>query len=137
MYKKIVISILWLIFAVLFFILAGLHRAESKQTILQFKMTPIPPNMDIEFGKASLREILGNFERDFNNYLVNRNESNRKANLYAHRGYSLAGLTAFLAMGLEWQEYIFALLAKLLLLVKSQKVRRKTISKSNQPVGNH
>jgi len=121
---KISISVLWLVFAVLFFVLALLHFAESKKTIPEFKMTSIPSSMDIKFGKASLREILGGFAYDFNKHLANQDESNRKANLYACYGYLLAGATALVSMVLVWQGYIFALLAKLVLLVKSQKTSK-------------
>lgn len=76
------------------------------------------------FG-TSMEKPFQDFTRDFNKYLANQNESNRTANLYAFRGYFLAGLTAFFAMVLEWQEYIFALLSKLVLLVKGQKTSKK------------
>ena len=114
MNRKIVISILWLIFAVLFFILAGHHLAESKQTIPELVIVPAE-GIEVSFGGSDYRDFVLNF----NKYVTNQNESNRKADLYAYRGYCLAGLTALLAMGLEWQEHIFALLAKLILLVKS------------------
>lgn len=122
---KISISVLWFVFAVLFFLLALLYCAQSRQTIPEFKMTSIPSAMDINFGKASLREILEDFAYDFNKHLADQDESNRKANLYACYGYLLAAATALVSMVLVWQGYIFALLAKLVLLVKSQKTSKK------------
>ena len=109
MNRKKVISMFWLVFAILFFILAFHHLAESKQTI---------PDLEIEIPQTgNTVKIIGvdfeGFVRAFNGYVSNQNESNRETNLYAFWGYFIAGLTALFAMGLEWQEYISPLLAKL------------------------
>ena len=120
MKRRVGISIIWLIFVILFFCLAGIHWAESKQTIPELKVTAPTNTVTVNIGGSDY----GDFVRKFNKYVTNQNESNQKANLYAYRGYLLAGLTALFAMGLELQEYIFALLAKLILLVKSQETSK-------------
>ena len=78
---------------VLFFILAGLHKAELKQTI---------PDLEIEIPQTGAAvKIVGvdfsGFVHAFNEYVSNQNESNRKANLSAFYGYCLAGLMALIS----------------------------------------
>ncbi|MFZ0035668.1 MAG: hypothetical protein WAK60_11865 [Sedimentisphaerales bacterium] len=110
---KISISVLWLVFAVLFFVLAGLHFAESKHVIEEFKVTPLGSSgTGIAISGTNIKEPLEDFARDFNNYLADQNKSNHKINLYACYGYLLAGATAFVSMVLVWQEYIFAMMMK-------------------------
>jgi hypothetical protein len=125
---KISISILWLVFTVLFFVLAGLHFAESKQTIPKIEVRKYPSDRttSITRGGIPIEQRLIDFGGDFNKYLDGQDKSNRRANLYACYGYLLAGLTAFVSMVLVWQEYIFALLVKLVLLVKSQKTSKNS-----------
>ena len=103
MKTRIIISTLWLIFAILFFILAWLHWTESKQIIPDLKVTRVlGDGADIRKGGISTEQSLLDFANDFNKkYLADQNESNRKINLYACGGYCLAGLTALVAMGLE------------------------------------
>lgn len=124
MKTRTIISILWLIFAVLFFILAGLHKAKSKKIIPTFEMIEIPDGITLGFGDTSLREILENFACEFNKYIAEQNESNRTANLYAFYGYFLAGSTALVSLVFESWEYVSALLSKLVLLVKSRKTSK-------------
>jgi len=126
MKTRIIISIFWLIFAVLFFYLAWLHWAKSKQTIpkIEVRKYKSDDTTTIARGGVPIEQRLIDFGDDFNKYLDDQDESSRKANLYACYGYLLAGLTAFVSMGLKWWEYIFALLPKLVLLAKRQKTSK-------------
>ena len=114
MNRKIVISIIWLVFAILFFSLAFCHRAELKKTMPKIKVRKYPSDdtTTIARGGVSVEQRLIDFGDDFNKYLDDQDESNRKANLYAYGGYLVAGLTALFAMALEWQEYIRSFMAK-------------------------
>ena len=112
--RKISISVIWLIFAGLFFILAKNHFDESKQAMPELKVKVPSEGIKLVLGGSDYRD----FVLKFNEYVTNQNKLNQKANLNACRGYCLAGFTALFAMGLEWWEYIFAFLAKLFLLAK-------------------
>ena len=128
MKTKIIISTLWLIFAVLFFTLAWLHWAESKQIIQEFKITRVfGDGAEFTVGSISIEKPFQDFANEFNNkYLADQNESNRKANRLAACGYFLAGLTALVSMGLTSWEYILVLWAKFVLLVKSRKTSKNS-----------
>jgi hypothetical protein len=126
MKTRIIISILWLVFAILFFCLAWCHCAKSKQIIPEFDITSVlGDGADFTYRGISIEKPFQDFANDFNKkYLANQNESNRKANLLACYGYLLAGLTALVSMWLVWQEKIFALLSKSLLVAKRQKMSK-------------
>lgn len=125
---RITLSIIWLIFAVLFFFLASRHKAKSKQTIPKFEIEIRSTGGNVKIIGVDFRE----FVTKFNAYVADQNESNREANLNAYLGFLVAGLTSLFAMGLEWEGYIGALWAKLVLLVKSQKT-----TKNNNQIGNN
>ena len=106
MKTKICISVLWLIFAVLFFLLALHHRAESKRTIpkMEVRRYESDDTTKIARGGVPIEQRLIDFVDDFNKHLDDQDKSNRKANLCAFYGYLLAGLTALVSMGLVWWE---------------------------------
>ncbi len=108
MNSKRAISIIWLMFAILFFILASRHKAESKQTIPKFEIEIRSTGSNINFIGVDFRE----FVNKFNAYVAYQNESNRRANLLAYYGYLLAGLTALVSLVFEWREYILAKFSK-------------------------
>jgi len=114
MKTRIIISILWLIFAVLFFTLAGLHKTESKRTIPKIKVGKYASYEATKIirGGVPTEQRLFDFGDDFNKYLDDQDESNRKANLYAFYGYFLAGFVALASLVFEWREYILLLLGK-------------------------
>lgn len=114
MNTKIGISIIWLVFTILFFCLAGFHFVESQQTIpkIEVRRYPSDDTMEIKTGDVTIQQRLFDFGDDFNKFLNNLEGSNRKANLYACIGYILAGLTAVVSLGLECREYVFTRFSK-------------------------
>jgi hypothetical protein len=106
---KATISIIWLIFTVLFFCLGWQHYSASKQVVPPF---PTPEYKGLN-KRGSIR-ILGqdldrpikDFAKNFNAYLAEQNEANRGANQRSAWGYFLAAPTAFVSMLLEWRESI-------------------------------
>ena len=114
------LSIIWLIFAVLFFILGSSHWAESKKSIPPFEVTQreldrpgSSVSATIKFKGTELDKPLKDFATDFNKYLEEQNESSRKSNRRAAWGYFLASLTAFVSMLLEWRDDLSKVLAKI------------------------
>jgi hypothetical protein len=114
MNTKIGISIIWLIFSILFFLLAWFHFAESTQTISKIEVRTYPSDdaITISEGGVTIEQRLFDFGDDFNKFVNRLNKSNRKTNLYAGFGYILAGLTAVVSLGLECREYVFTRFSK-------------------------
>ena len=84
-----VVKWIWLGFAVLFFALATGHLNLSRKAIghLQQKKGTIA-------GISGMSTGVGEFVADFNTFVDEFNAGNRRANLLAGCGYSLAALTA-------------------------------------------
>ncbi len=102
---KIAISIIWFIFAVLFFGLGFHHWNASKQNIPPFGVS------ERQWSNMGSAKILGtdidqpikDFAKDFNSFLNGYNNSSKKQNQRSAFGYWLAGLTAIISMLLEWK----------------------------------
>jgi len=105
--STVIISIIWLVFAGLFFTLAGFHLAESRKTIpkIEVRRYPSDDTISIKRGGIPIEQRLFDFGDDFNKYLDDQDESNRKANRNAAFGYFAASLTALFAIVLEWVSY--------------------------------
>lgn len=114
MNTKIGISIIWLIFSILFFSLAGFHFVESQHTIPKIEVRRYPSEdiVSVKIVGVPIEQRLFDFGDDFNKFVNNLNESNRKANLYAGFGYILAGFTAVISLGLECREHVFTRFSK-------------------------
>ena len=103
----IIISIIWLAFALIFGKLCWSHWEKSKQEIPKFKITKVlGGGTDIKRGGVSIEKPFQDFANDFNNYLEQQNKSNFEANRNAAFGYFVASLTSLFAVVLEWVSYI-------------------------------
>ncbi len=92
-----IISIIWLIFTLLFSYLSYYHYDQSKITYPEFKVTELP-GPDIMFNRVSITKPLKDFTEGFNEYLHNQNTSNAKQNRMSARGYLAAALTALISL---------------------------------------
>ena len=96
------ISIIWLIFIVLFSYLSYYHYKQSKIKYPELKVTQLG-NADIQFGGISIKKPLKDFAKDFNEYLQKQNNSNEKQNKFSAIGYLAATLTALLSFALSFE----------------------------------
>ena len=117
---KFPLSVIWLIFAVLFFLLGLSYWVDSGKRIPPFKVAQRAfqkPNSgiyaNVDVAGTSLDQPLKDFARNFNKYLSDQNESSSNANKRAAWGYFLASLTALFSIVLEWREYLSILFKKL------------------------
>lgn len=102
---KIGISIIWFVFAVLFFALGLYHWNVAKTNVPLFKLSDRPGK-----GKGSVK-ILGadidqpikDFAEDFNKHLTNQNNLSKKQNRLSAYGYWLAALTAIVSLFLGFK----------------------------------
>jgi hypothetical protein len=106
---KLCILLIWLIFAGLFFGLGHYHNVKAKETMpkIEVKRYPSDNSTSIKRGGIPSEQRLFDFGDDFNEYIDNQNESNRRANLYAAYGYYLASLTALFSAFLSVGKDIF------------------------------
>ena len=90
------VSIIWLVFTVLFFVLGCLNWGISKQSIPPFQVSgrPFDRQVTVKIAGADVDKPLRDFADDFNSYLKQYNESSRKQNKIAAFGYFLASGTA-------------------------------------------
>lgn len=107
------ITIIWLIFTVMFFCLGIVHVFFAQRDIPPFKIK----------AQGSVGKINGipvhtgfkNFVKDFNSYLDDQNRSARSQNRVAVVGYFAASLTAFFSMVLtidRWSDWLNNILKK-------------------------
>ena len=96
------ISIIWLIFTVLFAYLSYFHYDQSKSEYPEFVRIKRPEvyggmRGNFRFKGMGIDKPLDDFTKDFNKYLDNQNKANRKQNIASTVGYSIASLTAFIS----------------------------------------
>ncbi len=116
---KYTLSVIWLIFTILFFVLGLSHWRESKSTIPPFEVTQremdkpsSPVRVSVQLKGTELDQPLKDFAKDFNMYLEKQNKSFRTSNCKAAFGYFLAALTALVSLLLEWRENLSKLITK-------------------------
>ena len=99
---KMPISVIWLIFGVLFLVISGLHWTMSRFVMPALERTkrPAEDQMSIQISGMDVDEPLDAFVSDFNKYVSVQNGVSRKANLMSAAGYLLAALTAFYSIRL-------------------------------------
>ncbi|MBE3139299.1 MAG: hypothetical protein IMZ53_01825 [Thermoplasmata archaeon] len=113
------LSIIWIIFAVLFLLLGRFYWYESKRKIPPFKLTErkfsrsdSPIHVSISAAGTPLDQPLEDFAVQFNAYLEEQNSISQKTNLRAAFGYYLAAATALFSVCIEWYDIIAPLLTK-------------------------
>lgn len=94
--KKGLISIIWLIFTIIFVCLGCHHWNASKNNISPF---PIPQSNEIEKNTS---QALMQFGRIINDHVANLNKLSVKQNRIAAFGYWAAAATAVFSMCLAW-----------------------------------
>ena len=109
------LSIIWIIFAVLFLLLGRFYWHESKRSIPPFKLaerkyfrSDSSIKVRIEAGGTPIDQPLEDFALQFNAYLEEKNSSSRKINRRAAYGYYLASTTALFSAFIEWYNIITA-----------------------------
>ncbi len=117
---KYTLSVIWLIFTILFLLLGKSHWIESQNIIPPFELTQ--REMDkpsssihatITIKGTELDKPLKDFTNEFNSYLEKQNQSSHKANRNAAWGYFLASLAALISMLLEWRDDFSKLIKKI------------------------
>lgn len=104
---KIGISIIWLVFAVLFFLLGLYHWNVAKANVPPFKLSERPGKDmgSVKILGADIDQPVKDFTEDFNKYLTEQNESSKKQNRRSAYGYLLASLTAIMSLFLGLKTY--------------------------------
>lgn len=102
--KSVAISIIWLIFVILFFILGWYHWGTSKKVIEPFKPSerPLKNSGSVKILGADVDQPIKDFSKNFNEYLAEQNKLSKRQNRISAFGYWLASLTAFVSMALVW-----------------------------------
>ncbi|MFA5423626.1 MAG: hypothetical protein WC374_07175 [Phycisphaerae bacterium] len=100
---EIILSVIWFIFSILFFVLGFFSFKLSKLIIAPFAM---PERADVirdakKYG-FDPDEPIRNFITNFNTYLKNLDRTSHQQNIAAACGYLLASITAILSMILVW-----------------------------------
>lgn len=94
------ISIIWLVFAVLFFMLGLHHWNIAKTNVPPFRLSE-RPGKDMGTVKilgSDIDQPVKDFANDFNEYLAIQNELSKKQNCRSAYGYWLAALTALVSL---------------------------------------
>ncbi len=99
--------VVWLIFALLFFILAYYHWRASKKIFPPFQPPEIPywkptqPGaipVNTGIADADIKKAFDDFGGGFNSYIDDYNKSSRRQNTMQACGYLLASLTAIFSI---------------------------------------
>ena len=94
------ITIIWLIFTVLFFILGGYHWSISKKRVEPFKLSgrPMENSGSVSVLGTDVDQPIKDFSKNFNDYLVKQNKLFTRQNWASAIGYWLAALTSLVSM---------------------------------------
>ncbi len=100
---KVTISVVWLIFALMFFFLGLYHWNASEKDVPLFKLSERPGKNwgSIKVLGSDVDQPVKDFAQDFNNYLDEQNRLSKKQNQRSAFGYWLASLTALVSIFLE------------------------------------
>ncbi len=97
------ISIIWLIFTVLFSYLSYFHYQQSRVAYPHFEVTEIK-GIKIMAGDMSIEQPLKDFANKFNEYLDKQNKSNKKQHKLTGFGYLAASFIAFISFLLTFNK---------------------------------
>jgi len=94
------LSIIWLIFSILFLILGCFHWKASRKSIPPFQVSerPLAKQASVGILGADVDKPLRDFAHDFNSYLDHYNKSSRRQNRIGACGYFLASAAALFSM---------------------------------------
>jgi hypothetical protein len=96
------ISLIWLIFTILFAVLAGLSFNQAGKKIIFFNIADRPmKNAIVQVKGVDIDQPLKNFVEDFNKYIEAYNGSSKAQNRIAGFGYIAAALVSAVSFLLE------------------------------------
>jgi len=95
------ITILWGIFATVFFILAVYHFWMAKKPITNFEIIQVSGRgSGIIAGGVSVFRVIDQVQENIHTFVNTFNSANRKINLIASGGYYIACLTSIMSFNL-------------------------------------
>ncbi len=99
------LSLIWLIFTIIFFLLAIFHFNRSTHKIDDFKVTKRPLNSTskVIIQGLGVDQPLNEFAEDFNKYLKSYNNSIKSQCIFAGTGYLAACLVSIVTLLLEME----------------------------------
>ena len=94
------ISIIWLVFVVLFFMLGLYHWNVAKTNVPPFNLSERPGKDmgSVKILGSDIDQPVKDFANDFNEHLTAQNELSKKQNRRSAYGYWLASLTALVSL---------------------------------------
>lgn len=126
---RIVMSVIWLVLALLFLLLGLYYYSQSEAMIPHFEVPPRPfqtddsrVHVEVTIAGSGLDEPLQEFVSRFNEQIDKSNGASSKANRLTAYGYYLASFAALVSMVIEWRE----ILAR---LFKSSQLARRSSAK--------
>lgn len=102
------ISVIWLIFGILFAVLGGVHWKQSGKSISRFEVSarPMDSRVRIRMSGAPVDQPLKDFVRDFNLYIDDQNKNVCTQNRLTAFGYFFAAATALFSVLLAWRQHL-------------------------------
>ena len=99
------ITILWILFALLFLGLAMFHFFQSQKKVPHFQQSKRPGanRGSVKILGMDIDQLTTNLVNGFNTYIDELNRSNKATNIIQGVGYMLASLTALFSMYLIGQ----------------------------------
>jgi hypothetical protein len=92
------ISAIWVLFVVIFGVLAFRHSAMSRQEVQPVRLNPDgEPRVGVILGIPTSQKDIDEFVRRFNAYIDEYNRNSKRQNLLAAVGYAAAALTAVIS----------------------------------------
>lgn len=102
--NKQIIAFIWIIFIIIFFILAIFHFKQAGKKINKFEVTKRPMrNGTVKIAGLDVDTPLENFAEDFNSYINNYNKLTKRQNIIQGIGYLIAMLVALFSMILSYE----------------------------------
>ena len=109
------ISGIWLVFAILFFLLGRSHWRKSKRSIPPFAVLERGGMVHgtVQIFGADVDQPIRQFTSDFNLYLTKQNAVSRDSNRKSAFGYWLASFAALVSLILQWRHEIVETVSRL------------------------
>ena len=94
------ITILWLIFTLLFLILGIFHFVQAKKKMPKFELPKRPGDGQggVRVLGADIDQLTKDLANSFNTHIESLNKSNKRMNVIQGFGYVLASITALVSM---------------------------------------
>ena len=90
---------IWLVFAIIFLCLSGVHFFQLGKKIAPFQVSQRPlAQVTVKIAGADVDKPLNDFAEEFNKYLDSYNKSTSKQNRIAGIGYLVASIVSIFSM---------------------------------------